>query len=201
MTIRYGGVAVVGGLALAGGMLLAMGPDGPVTRAGAEQGQVALRQRGAYLWSIANCMECHSPRDAAGHFIPTMLMAGHPAKAPLPAWDDSMLTENVGWVAGPTGTAFAGPWGVSVAPNLTPDKETGIGAMTPEQMIRSFRDGKHWKENRPILRPMPVQNYAGMSDEDVRAIHAFLMSLPAVRNAAPASVPAEASKTPAVPAK
>lgn len=186
MSKRYGVMALVV-LSASGVVLVASGPDGPVTRADREQVLTALRQRGAYLWSIANCMECHSPRDASGHFIPTMLMAGHPEKAPLPTWDASMLTENVGSVADPTGTAFAGPWGVSVAPNLTPDKETGIGAMTPEQMIRSFREGKHWKEGRPILRPMPVQNYAGMTDDDIRAIHAFLMSLPPVKNAAPAS--------------
>ncbi len=180
---------------------LAAGPDGPVARASGEQAAGALRQRGAYLWSVGDCIDCHSPKDEKGMPIPTMLMAGHPEKEPLPKWDPSMLKDHVLMTMNPTGTAFAGPWGVSVAPNLTPDKETGIGNMTAEQMVQSFRNIKHWKEDRPIMRPMPAANYGMMSDEDIRAIHAFLMSLPPVKNAAPASRPAPAPTPPAGGAK
>ena len=54
-------------------------------------------------------------------------------------------------------TSFSGPWGVSFATNLTPDKETGLGAWTEEQFIRAMRSGKHKgePEGRAILPPMP----------------------------------------------
>lgn len=148
----------------------------------------ARRQRGAYLWTVGGCNDCHTPKDEKGKPIPGMMMAGHPEKAPLPRWDPSMLKDNVLVTMNPTVTAFAGPWGVSVASNLTPDKETGIGEMTAEQLMKSWRSGNHWKEPRPVLPPMPAQAFGAMTDEDIRAIHAFLMSLPPVRNAAPKSV-------------
>ena len=88
-----------------------------------EAKQDALRQRGAYLWAALDCSACHTPRDQKGQPIASMQMAGHPEGAPLPEWDPSMLSKNILMTMDPTGTAFAGPWGVSIAPNLTPDKE------------------------------------------------------------------------------
>ena len=114
-------------------------------------------------------------------------LAGHPADAPLPEWDPSLLKRNILATMDPTLTAFAGPFGVSVAPNLTPDKETGIGNLSAEGLILSWRTGKHWRHDRPIMPPMPYENYAALTDDDIRALHAFLMTLPPVRNKAPES--------------
>lgn len=164
----------------------------------------ARRRRGAYLWAVGGCNDCHTPRDDKGQPIPSMMMAGHPEKAPLPKWDPSMLKDNVLATMDPTVTAFAGPWGVSVASNLTPDKETGIGDMTAEQLMKSWRSGNHWKEPRPVLPPMPAAAFGAMTDEDIRSIHAFLMSMPPVRNAVPKSVvapPPPAAAEPAKPAR
>ena len=57
-------------------------------------------------------------------------------------------------------TAWAGPWGVSYAANLTPDKRTGIGAWTADQFIKTMRTGKHLGVGRPVLPPMPVEAVA-----------------------------------------
>lgn len=145
-------------------------------------------QRGAYLWTITLCADCHTAKDAKGQPIPGMSMAGHPAEAPLPTWNPSMLEQNNMMTCSPTATAFAGPWGVSVAPNLTPCKETGIGTMTADDLIASWRSNKHWKHDRQILPPMPAHYFASMTDADIRALHAFLMTLPPVKNKAPESI-------------
>ena len=153
-----------------------------------EDRAISLQRRGAYLLAALDCNACHSAHDQNWNLVPGSELAGHPATAPLPEWDPSLLKRNALMTMAPTGTAFAGPWGVSVAPNLTPDKETGIGSMTAEQLIASWRSNHHWNIDRPILPPMPAPAYAALTDDDIRAIHAYLMSLPPVKNKVPASV-------------
>jgi hypothetical protein len=147
-------------------------------------------QRGAYLMSTLGCNDCHTPHDERGQPINSLMLTGHPENAPLPEWDPSLLSRNILATIAPTLTAYSGPFGTSIAPNLTPDKETGIGNMTAEQLIESWRTGKHWREDRPVLPPMPIAAYGSLTDEDIRDLHAFLMSLPPVKNKAPASRPA-----------
>lgn len=149
--------------------------------------QIALRQRGAYLMTITGCNDCHTPRDETGKPIAAFYLAGHPAGAPLPTWKPEMIHDGNLMTMSPTGTAFAGPWGTSVAPNITPDKETGIGNLSADALITSWRENKHWQVDRPILPPMPAMGYSAMTDDDIRAVHAFLMSIPAISNAAPTS--------------
>jgi len=152
--------------------------------------EVARRQRGAYLMASIGCNDCHSPHDNTGNLIPGREMSGHPEGAPLPEWDPSLMDRNILVTIGPTFTAFAGPFGVSVAPNLTPDKETGIGNLTADALIQSWRTGKHWKVDRPIMPPMPAPFYANLTDEDIRSLHAYLMSQIPVKNRPPESRPA-----------
>jgi cytochrome c553 len=156
----------------------------------AAEAQDKLKQRGAYLLAAMGCNDCHSAHDRAGNLVPGLELAGHPQGAPSPSWDPSMLAQGNMTTISPTFTGFAGPFGTSYAINLTPDTETGIGAMTAEQLIESWRSGKHWKENRPVLPPMPIQAYTSLSDDDIRALHAYLMSRPPVKNRVPASIPA-----------
>jgi mono/diheme cytochrome c family protein len=144
-----------------------------------------LRQRGAYLLAAMGCHDCHSPHDNKGQMIAGRELSGHPEGAPLAQWDPSLLDRNILVTISPTLTSFAGPWGVSVAANITPDKETGIGNLTAEGLIRSWRSGKHWKLTRDILPPMPAPAFQNLSDDDIRALHAFLMSLPPTKNKAP----------------
>ena len=79
-------------------------------------------------------------------------------------------------------TAWAGPWGVSFAYNLTPDRQTGIGDWPEEMFIKTLRTGKFMGSSRDILPPMPWQNLAQMTDDDLKAMFAYLKSLPPVRN-------------------
>jgi len=71
------------------------------------------------------------------------LLSGHPEKLPPPAWSLDDMKRNVAATTNETLTAWAGPWGVSFAINLTPDKETGIGEWSEESFIKMARTGKH----------------------------------------------------------
>lgn len=149
----------------------------------------ALIERGEYLVKITGCGDCHSPYGPDGKHIPGKEFSGHPEGAPLPEWDPSMMQKNILATINPTFTAFASPMGVAIAGNLTPDMETGIGKLTAEMLIESWRTGKHWKfDKRPVLPPMPMEAYKNMTDDDIRAIHAYLSSLAPIKNKVPASI-------------
>jgi hypothetical protein len=87
-------------------------------------------------------------------------------------------------------TAWAGPWGVSFAINLTPDVETGIGEWSEESFIRLARTGKHQGQpnGRDILPPMPWFNMKELTDADLKAMWAYLRSLQPVKNQVPLPV-------------
>lgn len=70
--------------------------------------------------------------------------------------------------------------------NITPDPKTGIGAWTDEEIIRAIREGVG-KDGGIIFPPMPSPTYNAMSDEDVRAIVAYLRTLKPVENRVPES--------------
>ena len=85
--------------------------------------------------------------------------------------------------------AWVGPWGVSFAMNLTPDKTTGLGSWTEEMFVNALRTGKHQGTGRPILPPMPWNWYRNMTDEDLKAMFAYLQSLPPINNPIPDPLP------------
>src|SRR6185437_1518429 len=68
--------------------------------------------------------------------------------------------------------------------NITPDKDTGIGNWTDDQIMRAIHQGIDDK-GKIIFPPMPVPTYNNMSDADVKAIVAYLHTVPAVHNAVP----------------
>jgi hypothetical protein len=84
-------------------------------------------------------------------------------------------------------TAWAGPWGVSFAINLTPDKATGIGEWSESNFIQMARTGKHQGQpnGRDVLPPMPWFNMKDLTDADLKAMWAYLRSLPPVKNQVP----------------
>jgi hypothetical protein len=92
-----------------------------------------------------------------------------------------------------TSTAFAGPWGVSFAANLTPDNNTGIGIWPEELFIKTLRTGRHWGTSRPILPPMPWTAFRNMTDDDLKAVYAYLRTIKPVTNHVPAPVEPEES--------
>jgi hypothetical protein len=84
-----------------------------------------------------------------------------------------------------------GAWGRTYAANLTPDEDSGIGRWTEEQFKQTLRTGRHLggEGSRPILPPMPWFNYAEMSESDLKAMFAYLRSIPPVKNAVPSAIP------------
>ncbi len=143
-------------------------------------------KRGEYLVKFGDCSACHTPLKFGEHGPEpdmTKFLSGHPANTKLPPPD----LKPGPWFAATAGmTAWAGPWGISYSANLTPDKNTGLGIWTEDMFINAMRAGKHMGSGRPILPPMPWQASASLSDEDLKAVFAYLRSLPPINNNVPA---------------
>lgn len=147
-------------------------------------------KRGALLVTVGGCADCHTPFKMGANGPEKDLtrgLSGHPESLRLPP--PPRLAGEWNWAGSASMTAFVGPWGVTYAANLTPDRATGIGAWTADDFIRAMRTGQHVGVVRPILPPMPVQALASLADSDLRAIHAYLMAQPAVSNRVPDYVP------------
>lgn len=147
--------------------------------------------RGEYLVSISGCHDCHTPHvlgPAGVHPDMSRALSGHPASFEIAA-PPSFDAPEWAWAGTPTNTAFAGPWGVSFAANLTPDEATGIGIWTEEQFVQTIRTGRHWGVDRPILPPMPWPAYANMTDEDLAAVFTYLQSIEPMANPVPRPLP------------
>jgi hypothetical protein len=146
--------------------------------------------RGKYLVTLAACSDCHTPlKLGANGPEPDMAryLSGHPATPTLPPPPE--LPEGPwNWTGAATLTAFAGPWGISYAANLTPH-ESGIKPWTEEQFVAAMRTGEHLGKGRPILPPMPWHYYGQMTDHDLRAVFAYLKSVPPVDNLVPSPAP------------
>ena len=112
-------------------------------------------------------------------------LAGHPAQVVLP--EPPRAAGGWLWSGAATNTAFAGPWGISYAINLTPDNGTGIGLWTEQVFVNALKTGRHMGVGRTILPPMPWPAYAEMTDQDVRAIYAYLRTIDAKVNKVPPS--------------
>lgn len=153
----------------------------------------SLVERGKYLVMAGGCDDCHSPKifTPAGP-IPdtTRLLSGYPANSQLPEIPKGVLGPTQwGAIATNDLTAWVGPWGVSFAYNLTPDMKTGIGSWPEEMFIQTLRTGKFMAMSRDILPPMPWQGIGQMTDDDLKAIFAYLKSLPPINNPIPAPIP------------
>jgi len=119
-------------------------------------------ERGKYLVdSIVACNNCHTPKNANFEPIAGMEFAG--------------------------GRVFAGPDYRAVVPNITPDKETGIGNWTDDQIINAIRNGKR-PDGTTLGPPMAYRFYRNISDSDVKAIVAYLRTLKPIRNQVEKSV-------------
>lgn len=151
---------------------------------------------GKYLVTTSGCHDCHTPKvtgpDGAPVLDETKLLSGHPEKERPPSWSpEDLKQKGVAAVANPTFTAWAGPWGVSYATNLTPDKETGIGEWTADTFIAVMRTGKHQGQpnGRNILPPMPWFNLRDARDADLKSMWEYLRTLPPIRNQVPFPTP------------
>jgi len=158
----------------------------PGTGASKSMSSEDLVKRGNYLMITSGCHDCHSPKKFGPHgemlLDSSKLLSGHPASMPMPPVNLKSLEPGQWMSLSGDLTAFLGPWGLSYTANLTPDSATGIGAWTETQFINTIRNGKHLGNGRPIMPPMPWQFIGQMTDDDLKAIYAFLKSLPAVNN-------------------
>lgn len=174
--------------------LLAAGCQGGAPGGEATPGEHAVAApvdpvaHGKYLVTIGNCADCHTPwimgpqgpaPDPARH------LSGHPADIVL---EPAPIPEGWGLLMAATNTAFYGPWGMSYAANLTPDP-TGLGNITEEQFVQAMRNGKHFGSGRPILPPMPWPGVGQATDQDLKAIWAYLQSIPPIENVVPEPTP------------
>ena len=129
---------------------------GGIAIAGMPAAQAESRlERGRYLMSsIVACGNCHTPKGPNGD-LPGMELAG------------GLKIEDKPF------TVFT--------PNITMDKATGIGKWTDAQIIASIREGKR-PDGSIIGPPMPIELYRGLSDNDVKAIVAYLRAAKPVKN-------------------
>jgi cytochrome c553 len=106
---------------------------------------------GAYLAGpLAHCMECHTPMTPTGPDFANRLGAG--------------------------GFEFHGPWGVSVTANLTPHPD-GIAEYSDEDIAKMVMTGTR-PDGTPMMPPMGYGYYANMKPDDMKAIIAYLRTLP-----------------------
>ena len=117
-------------------------------------------ERGKYLVTLGGCNDCHTPGSFLGK----------------PDFSKALSGSEVGFAI-PGQGVFAGR-------NLTPDKETGLGNWTDDQIIVAMTSGMR-PDGRELAPIMPWRALANLSPDDARAIVAYLRSLPPVKNAVP----------------
>lgn len=138
----------------------------------AQQGANAPQARGEYLSRIMDCGGCHTPGALAGQPDARRSLAG-------------------------SAIGFGVPdLGVFYPPNLTPDRETGLGAWSEADIVRAVRTGVR-PDGRVLAPVMPWHAYAALTDADARALARYLRSLPPVRHEVPRM--AGAGETPPAP--
>ena len=116
--------------------------------------------RGKYLVNLGLCTDCHTP----GYFF------GKP--------DDARFL-------GGSEVGFEIPGlGVFHGPNLTPDKDTGLGTWSEADIVRLLRTGVR-PDGRELAPIMPWKAFSKLTDADMLAIAVYLKSLPAVPNKVP----------------
>jgi mono/diheme cytochrome c family protein len=149
-------------------------------------------KRGQYLVDYGGCNDCHTPKVMSPQGpLPdrSRLLSGHRADAPVaPVPADVLGPARWGALTNDDLTAWAGPWGISFAANLTPDKATGLGGWSYAQFRDTMRHGKHLGAGRDLLPPMPWMNVAVLDDADLRALFAYLRSLKPIENRVPAPI-------------
>jgi len=147
----------------------------------------SLVKRGAYLVTLMGCNHCHSPKKMGpeGPYPdPDRLLSGYPAEMPGAKFDTGTAKN---WILFDRMlTSYIGPWGTTYSANITSDS-TGIGSWTEQQFFKAIREGKYkgLDNSRPLLPPMPWQDFAKASDDDLRAIFFYLKSTKPVKNVVP----------------
>jgi len=147
---------------------------------------------GNHLVTVGGCNDCHTPKmmTPQGPVDDTSrMLSGHYGNIPTAPVDRKQV-ESKGYVATADFTAWVGPWGVSYSANLTPD-ETGTGNWTEEQFLYAIKNLVfHGLPNsRPMLPPMAMMPVKHYTDNEIKAIFAYLKTIKPVRNLVPAPLP------------
>ena len=117
-------------------------------------------ERGKYLVTIMGCTDCHTDGSLAGKPDMKRYLAG----------------SSIGF--------FIPDLGYFYGPNLTPDKETGLGGWTAKQVATALTTGVR-PDGRELAPIMPWRSYAHLTAKDALAMAAYLKSLPVVKNKVP----------------
>ena len=129
-------------------------------------------QRGAYLAAIMDCTGCHTPGVFFGKPDMARPLAGSEVGFQIPGL------------------------GIFYPPNLTPERETGIGTWSEADIIKAVRTGVR-PDGRQLAPVMPYMSYSKLTDADASALVTYLKSLKPIKNATPALVgPSEKAKAP-----
>jgi hypothetical protein len=147
---------------------------------------------GEHLVTIGACHDCHTPKKmtAQGPVEDMDLaLSGHQAAAPDPDVNRKEMQDKGLVVTGDL-TSWVGPWGISYTANLTSDS-TGTGMWKEEQFIMALREGKFkgLASGRTLLPPMPWAMYKHMTDDELKAIFAYLKTTKPIKNVVPPPVP------------
>lgn len=117
-------------------------------------------ERGKYLVTLGGCLDCHTPGYFFGKPDATRYLGGSEVGFEIPGL------------------------GIFHGPNLTPDKDTGLGSWTEEQIVAAIQTGTR-PDGRVLAPIMPWRAFAELTKSDASAIAVYLKSLPAVRNKVP----------------
>lgn len=144
---------------------------------------------GGHLVTIIGCGDCHTPKKMTPSGpVPdeSFALSGHPANLPVANVDRKAL-EKAGAFASNDLTAWIGTWGISYAANITSDSTTGIGNWSLEQFETCMRKGKFMglEKARDLLPPMPWQDFKNMTDDELKAVFAYLKSTKPIHNIVP----------------
>ena len=164
--------------------------DGPPSKpdCGGYESQI---QYGQHLVTICGCNDCHTPKKMGPYGMEldsSRMLSGHPSEMPSPDVNRKEM-EGKHVICTNDLTAWTGPWGTSYTANLTPDA-TGLAGWDENNFLVAIKLGRYkgMESSRPLLPPMPWQMYRNMTDNELKAIFAYLQSIPAVKNMVPAPV-------------
>ena len=140
---------------------------------------------GEHLVIILGCNDCHTPKKMTpmGPVDDSLLfLSGHPEKLPAPDVDRKAM-ESRGLVVTADFTAWVGPWGITYSANLTPD-ETGLGNWKEEQFLFAIKNSisKGLAGGRPLLPPMAMMPFKHATDDELKAIFAYLRTIKPIKN-------------------
>jgi mono/diheme cytochrome c family protein len=155
-------VVLVLGLITKIGWAIVLGPAArPVTSRKFERTDARMA-RGEYLVEAgAHCFHCHSDHDMSNPEAP-VIQAKKGAGWELPIPELGTIT----------------------APNITPDKDTGIGSWSDDEIARAVQEGID-KDGKALFPVMPYDSFRNLDEEDLASIIVYLRSIPPVRNTVP----------------